>query len=451
MDRDSQGRNPRREVTLAVAVFVLAGLAFVAAAADMETVRPASQRGLYNVVETGAVGDGQTDATDAFQRALDAAKADGGGLVTAPTGTFLIKRHLVIPSNVTLEGVWRSPQRGLPVEAGTTLLAVEGKGTADGPPFIAMDTNATIKGIAVLYPEQTHTNPPIEYPWTIGTTGYTDNCTILDVTLINPYQAVDFGTHATGRHFINGLYAYPLFKGLYINECYDVGRIENIHFWPFWDTDPNSPLWVFTKEKATAFIIGKTDGEMAFNCFSIFYNVGMHFIRGPIEGKPGHTSPGSGVYTNCYMDVTPCAIRVDDVGAHSGVSFVNGMFMSRVEIGPANKGPVKFTACGFWDVKGLDCHANVQGRGAVFFESCHFSGWDQEIKGAPCIDADCRRLVVTGCDFETERTDHVKVRLGSEVQAAVITSNLMPGGVLIENNAPPSASIQIGLNAGEGS
>jgi len=409
-------------------------------------VAAAAEPGYHSVLEFDAKGDGVTDDTAPFQQALDATAADGGGVVRVPTGKYLIKTHLAVPANVTLEGVWRAPVRGVPHDGGSTLLAVEGQGEADGTPFITLNSSSVLKGLTIFYPEQVRANPPHAYPWTVRAAPNTDNCTILDVTMVNPYQAVDFGTHATGRHYVNRLYGYPLYKGLYINQCYDVGRIENIHFWPFWDIDPSSPLWTFTKENATAFIIGRTDGQMASNCFSIFYHVGMHFIAGPIGGRD-RTEAGSGVYTNCYMDVTPCAVKVAQVAAGSGVSFVNGMLMSGVEVGPENRGPVKFTGCGFWAVRGLERHARLQGRGTVIFNSCHFSNWDQKHTGAPCIYADNSQLIVTSCDFNTDRSDRCKVGLGPRVRAAVISSNLMGHGVLVDNRAPQSADVQIGLNA----
>lgn len=414
--------------------------------------KPVAARGRADVADFGAKGDAETDDTEAFQRALDSVAADGGGIVTVPTGRFLIRTHLSIPDHVTLEGVWRSPQVGMEAKAGTVLLAVEGQGDPDGTPFITLNTGSTLKGVTIYYPEQIRANPPHAYPWTVATRKFTDNPTIIDVTMINPYQAVDFGTFPTGRHYINRLYGYPLFKGLYINQCYDVGRIENIHFWPFWDLDPNSPLWEFTKEKGTAFIIGKTDGQMGYNLFSIFYNVGMHFVAGEIRAEDGSVEkriPGSGAYTNCYMDITPCSIKVDEVAGHAGVSFVNGMFMTGVEVSEANRGPVKFTGCGFWPNRGQTYHAKLAGRGTVFFNSCHFSGWDQGREGLPCIDANSRRVIVSGCDFSSDRDDHVKVRLGPSVNAAVVTSNLMGTKVLIENEAPEDADIQIGFNAAE--
>lgn len=414
----------------------------------META-PAAGFGL-SVTDFGAVGDAKADNTAAFQRAMDAAAARGGGLVRVPAGVYLFSGTLRVPPNVTLEGEWRAPQRGEPVTAGTALHVLSGGGDENGTPFLRMGTGATLKGITVFYPEQIRANPPVPYPWTIQADGPSDNIAVVDVTLVNPYQGVDFGTYPAGRHLVRNLYGYPLYKGLYVNQCYDVGRLENVHFWPFWDLDPDSPLWAFTREKGTAFIFGKTDGEMGHNLFSIFYNIGMHFIDGPIYGKDREIvawQPGSGMYTNCYMDVSPCAIRVDSAMEKAGISFVNASVMSKVVVAPTNRGQVKFTGSGFWATGDLDSHAVLQGRGTVFFEACHFNDWDRAGHGAPCIDADNLRLIVTGCEFPTDRDGHLVLRLGPRLRSAVVTSNLMPGGELVERLSPPTADIQIALNA----
>jgi hypothetical protein len=406
--------------------------------------------GVYSVMDYGAIGDGVSDDTEAFQSALDIASQNGGGVVMVPAATFNLLGALDIPDNVTLEGLWRAPQRGvIPDKGGTVLLAHIGQGDIDGTPFITLNENSVLKGVTIFYPEQIRANPPIPWSWCVRGGGG-DNVTILDVTMINPYQAVDLGTKTSGRHYINNLHAYPLYKGLYINQCYDVGRIENIHFWPFWDIDPASPLWVFTKENATSFIIGKTDGEMAMNLFSIFYKVGMHFIDGPIyeaDGSIKTHAAGSGMYTNCYIDVTPCAILVDSAMPHAGVSFVNGSIMSKVVVGPANQGPVKFSASGFWGVNGLTSQAELKGRGPIIFEGCHFNGWDKVKVDAPCILADNQSLLVNACHFNQERPGHRVIELNRGVRSAVITSNLFPGGELITNNAAANAHIVIANNA----
>ena len=77
-------------------------------------VHPTAARGqehtdVYNVRDFGAKGDGQTDDTAAFQRALDAAGKAGGGTVKVPRGIYFFAGHLKVPSAVTLAGMWQSP------------------------------------------------------------------------------------------------------------------------------------------------------------------------------------------------------------------------------------------------------------------------------------------------------------------------------------------------------
>jgi len=436
----------------------------VSVAPAEESVQFTPVKGIYNVADFGAVAGGEEDCTAAFQKAIDTATANGGGIVRVPVGKFLIKTHLDVKPNVTLQGIWHTPQRGRPfVETGkdavgSVLLAVEGKGSTEGAPFIMLRDSAALKGITVYYPDQVNTMKPHPYPWCVA--GEADNVSLVDVFLVNPYQGVDFGSRMCGRHLIRNLYGQALYKGLYINQCYDVGRVENVHWWPFW-TGPSreQPAFVWMRENGTAFLIGKSDGQMFTNCFSIRYKIGMHFFRGEVGVRDDgsiRTSPGSGVYTNCYMDETPCAVKIDDVGDDSGVSFVNCMFMSSVEVGPASKGEVKFTACGFWSNPDVTYHANLQGRSTVIFNSCHFSKWDRAKKGIACIIANNERLIVNSCQLKadlqndgTRREDQVKVRLGENIKSAIITSNLMVGGALIENNAPKSADIQIANNAAQ--
>src|SRR5450432_3478196 len=58
-------------------------LAFGSAALDAAT---------YNVRDFGAMGDGTTKDTRAFQKALDTCAVNGGGDVLVPTGKYLIGR-----------------------------------------------------------------------------------------------------------------------------------------------------------------------------------------------------------------------------------------------------------------------------------------------------------------------------------------------------------------------
>jgi hypothetical protein len=420
-----------RQATLSSALATL-GAGAHASAQSPDLPRAATNpTGTHNVRDFGARGDGNTDDTGAFVGAMKAAAQDGGGIVFIPTGNYLIKNVLDVPENVVLEGVFRAPTARTQ-NRGSTLLAVAGAGEPEGQPFITLHQNSTLRGLTVFYPEQKQTNPPVAYPWTVR--GIGDNCSIVDVLLVNPYQAVDFGTHPAGRHCIRGLYAQALYRGVFIDQCYDVGRVTDVHLWPFWG-GWEGELGQFTREQGIAFIIGRTDWEYLFNCFCIGFKVGFHFIKTK-AGMP------NAVLTQCGSDIGPTAVRVDACQEHAGLSFVNAQIMAGVEIAESNRGPVKFTACGFWNIPTTNSHAILEGRGHTTFNGCHFVGWAKKDPEAPAIHAHRGGLTVTACDFMDR--DKVQLRLEPEVEAALIYGNRFRAKESIVNQA--SERSQIGLN-----
>jgi len=408
------------------------GAAAVPTVARAQPASPKSRAGVgLNVRDFGAVGDGKTDDTAAFTAALKEAGQAGGDLVFVPRGTYLIGGTLEVPEHVTLEGVFRAPTARTQ-NRGSTLLAVAGAGQADGTPFLTLRQNATLHGLTVFYPEQKQTHPPTPYPWTVRGAG--DNCSLVDVLLVNPYQAVDFGTQPAGRHWIRGLYAQPLYRGLFIDQCYDVGRVEDVHLWPFWGGWEEA-LGRFTREEGIAFLIGRTDWEYLFNCFCIGFHVGFQFI----QTKAG---AANAVLTQCGSDIGPVAVRVESVQEHAGISFVNGQFMAGIEVKETNRGPVKFTACGFWGIPSTDSHAILEGRGHTTFNGCHFTGWGRKNADAPCIHARRGGLTVAACDF-AER-GKAQISIEAEVEAALVFGNRLRGADRVTNRAGPRA--QVGLN-----
>ncbi|MGC8625920.1 MAG: glycosyl hydrolase family 28-related protein, partial [Phycisphaerae bacterium] len=92
-----------------------------------------------NVLEFGAKGDGKKDNTAAFQKALDAAHAAGGGSVHVPAGKYLFKGHLELPSATALVGSYAGPPSGFfgQLGNGTVLLPTEGRGKPEGTAFIS--------------------------------------------------------------------------------------------------------------------------------------------------------------------------------------------------------------------------------------------------------------------------------------------------------------------------
>lgn len=401
------------------------------AAADTENGKPAPSTIPLNVRDFGAAGDGVKDDTGPFMAAVRAAAANGNYRVFVPHGRYRIEGNLDVPPNITIEGIFSAPSARNKDE-GSILLAVADAGDANGKPFITLRTSSTLRGLTIFYPEQKMTNPPVPYPWAIRGEG--DNISLIDMLLVNPYQGVDFGTRAAGRHFINGLYGQPLYRGLFVDNCFDVGRIQNVHFWSFWG-GWEGPLYEFMRSKAIAFVMAKTDWEFMSNCFCIGYHIGYHFVA-------NQAGPGNCVLTSCGSDVGPTAVRVESSQTHAGITFVNGQFMSGIEIGPANTGPVKFTACGFWGIPTTDHHALLEGSGHTTFSGCHFIGWGQRDTAAPAIHARRGGLTVTGCDFMD--LGKAQITIEPEVDAALIYGNRLRGKELITNRAGPCA--QLALN-----
>ncbi len=220
-----------------------------------------------------AQGDGKADDTQAIQSALDAVGAKGGGVVYLPAGTYLVKTHLSVPAETALVGVGRAPEVYTDKTSGSTLLAVEGAGQTEGAAFITLQgPDSTLQGLKVFYPNQVVAEAPVAYPWTVRG-GAGDGAALIDVLLVNPYQAVDLATLGGSRHYVRGLYGQPLLKGIWVDKCYDIGRIHDVHFWPFWSQDKK--VLDYTEAHAISFIFQRTDWEVVENVFSWGYHVGV--------------------------------------------------------------------------------------------------------------------------------------------------------------------------------
>lgn len=114
-----------------------------------------------------------------------------------------------------------------------------------------------------------------------------------------------------------------------------------------------------------------------------------------------------------------------------------------IEVKETNRGPVKFTACGFWGIPTTDSHAILEGRGHTTFNGCHFVSWAKKDADAPCIHAKRGGLTVTACDF-AER-GKAQVAIESEVEAALVFGNRLRGKDRVSNLAGDRAQISLNV------
>jgi hypothetical protein len=394
-----------------------------------------------NAQDFGAVGDGANDSTASLQTALDAAEKRGATCYL-PAGHYRMDGSLTVPPGVTLCGASGGvPHSEHPI--GTVLLAYGGRGDADGVPLITLKRSATVRNLLIHYPEQFFPEV-VPYPWTIRGDGML--CQVTDVEITNPYQTLDFGTNICELHTVRNVFACPLKIGVYIDQCYDIGRLENIHFNPnFWTRmklgagfprERVQDLYKFLATSLVGFKIGRTDWQYITNCFVIFPIIGFHF------DDFGH-GPGNAVITQSGSDICPMAVRVDRTQDHAGVQIVNGQFMSTIQVGENNRGPVKLTNCGFWGVPETKAQIVKHGPSTLTLTSCHFTGWDAANECEPCIRADGGRLIINGCEFMDEGKDQILLEQG--LAAATIYGCLLRGDSAIVNNS--GADVQVGLNS----
>ena len=363
--------------------------------------------GSLSVHQYGAKGDGTTDDTGAFQQALDAAAQAGGGIVHVPRGVYRFAGHLNVPNNVTLKGLWESVpahnglrDRGLPkpTDDGTTFLVTESPGKEDGPAFITLNTNSTLKGVVIYYPDQHENDVPAAYPWAIAMRG--KNPAVLDVELLNPYNGIDATQNE--RHLIRNVHGQPLRRGILVDAIYDIGRIENVHFNPWWSVQPKLAEWQRTHGEA--FVFGRSDWQYVLNTFCFGYSVGYKFIQ-------SDTGVCNGNFLGIGADACHTAVHVAQ-SAPYGILITNGQFVSfrgedptMVVVEASNQGSVRFVNCSFWG----PCHqiARIAGRGTVGLSDCTFLRLGrQDEKAERPSRSTGGTVLIRGCEFQQDQAVH---------------------------------------------
>ncbi|UCH35992.1 MAG: hypothetical protein JSV65_06470 [Armatimonadota bacterium] len=387
----------------------------------------------------GATGDGVADDTAAIQAALDAAGEKGGGVVQLGVGQYRLNGSLVVPSGVTLAGVWQGPHFSTPSQ-GTTLLAYAGRGDESAPPLITLKSNASVRGLTVFHPEQTPGDIQ-PYPWVIQGSG--THLNVMDVTLLNPYQGIDFGTYPHEMHYVRNVYGCPLRIGVHLDKCTDIGRVENVHFNPnSWTragvTEPPDGSWQvlvdYLQANCVAFEIGRSDWEYMFNTFSWGCKVGYRFFN----SEAGATN-GNFLGIAADWAVTPLLVEQTQ---GPGLLITNGQFVGSpgapavVHVTEGHTGVVQLSNCSFWGP-----HERVvlnEGPGTVSLSQCNFVQWDNGNAGVPAVEFRAGSAVIQGSRFGQDKPH---IRLGPEVGSAVIMGNQFAESPRIENESEGDVQI----------
>jgi hypothetical protein len=390
----------------------------------------------------GAAGDGATDDTAALQRAIDAA-AEQGGVVYLPPGHYRVSGSLTVKPGVTVRGAHDAPAAIEPL-VGTVIQATGGRDDEAAPALFEMGQASVVSGLTVWYPDQMPTDIR-PYPWTFHLTGF--DTTLENVTLINSYNGIKVGPEDNVRHRIRSVAGCVLRRGLFVDGCTDIGRVENVQFHCHWWSHPSThgawePVYNYMVENLEAFVFGRTDWEYVTNNFVFPAKIGYRFVKTEKGACNGH-------FTADGADACETSVVVDEI-QYMGLLFTGGQFVAftgrnpvEIRISDTSTGNVRFVNCAFWGP--VEHNAVIRGKGFVSFSDCFFSNSKKDAADSPLVVVESGRVQINNSTFATPQPS---VQLGPGVAHAIVQGCNGGAGVrvidetngkaILANNEPPS-------------
>ena len=377
---------------------------------------------------TARLATAQRTTRPRFKNALNAAGFRGGGIVFLPRGNYLVDGNLTIPAQTSLVGIWRAPS-AFSQYRGTTLLAVNGAGSTSGAPFITVQgDNSTLEGVTIYYPNQITNNPPTPYPWAVQGGGG-NNITIQNVLLVNPYLGIDLATHGCARHLVRSVYGQPLSVGIAVDQCYDIGRIMDIHFWPFWTGD--TAIQNFQATNAVTFDLMRTDWEVIEDVFSWGYAIGARFhssANGAMNGQMSNVNFDNVDIGLQMTDTQPYAVHISNLNIANAGGGTNHIAIQGL---PGNAA-LNISGASFWG--SLRQPVYWKNGGLFTLSNARFLSWDSSVA---CVDIATGRAILQGNFFQDNIGTAIRVEPAAD--RVMILGNMLTGNGIL-NNGPRTTS-----------
>ncbi|MBQ7338762.1 MAG: hypothetical protein IJW40_09965 [Clostridia bacterium] len=397
-----------------------------------------------DVLDYGAMGDGVSDDTAAFQNAIDAVAAQGGGTVYVPAGSYVIKGTLLVRRSVYLMGEWYNPEtQPESMTKGTVLLAKGSKGKEDATPMITIGASAGVLGLTVYYPEQ-DINNPVEYPAaflirdSVEGGGPQHAASIQNVTVVNGWRgiAADQGNQLP---LIRDTYMTVLDYGFRINRCYDCARIITMHispaYWAAFEGVDAATIAAQTKKTAVGVILMRTDGQMMNDLVVESCRMGISLERNTEDS--GETAG----YTNLSnVSLTDCTIGINHEYNSAAISMATiscsgeGAVCVQTTDTTSHTSELRLYDCTFENPDGAGVVIDYGAPALVAVQNSTFNVGG----GNYAVDADGGVLSLTNNDFK----DCAKVaRVSADTMAAIVANNKYSGEIANALNAD-SANVQ---------
>ena len=254
-----------------------------------------------HVRDYGAIGNGVADDGPAIQAAINALKLAGGGVLQFGPRTYRIASPVVINGvTVILQGAGFTESSS---EANGTWIRIDQTGFTPFTFSGAMARGSIVRDIAI---RQYHAAPsatwtPTDYDYVFRVQDCLGAVDFENVFLV----AVNRGIWCdnSGRMSIKRLRGQVFTRGVEVDRCYDICRLEHVHFWTFHTTGGNILTWQQNNQDALVF--RKVDGVFLDDIFVLGARSTLRF-----------SSSASGVTTkfygsNIYADFSKYGIWID--------------------------------------------------------------------------------------------------------------------------------------------
>ncbi len=406
---------------------------------------------IYDIVrDFGApVNDTKKDSSTYIQRAMNAAKEKGGGVVYIPEGVYRCEKPITVPGGVTLRGEWQSPEDASPASSGTVLLVRTGGINVTDSPFVSLKTGGGFRNITVLYPGNAEGNLT-QFSPTIAQTpaGGSDSYTVMNVTILGGTVGFDAATAWSELHYLKNVYISNLGQGIRINNVTDIGRLENIHISPEYllnntyipmNDDNKQKIADYIKSNADGVYIQRSDWQYVYNMEIMGVNRGIVFenyidvddnnrVRGSNGQMFGVTVSDCNtavdvVYTNAIgYAFTDIDIRDCDYGIKFGEDFlasfeitnlsVSGKVKYPIYVNSLNNGKISITNSSFAS-DGAEGYTVTVKSGNISLQQCDFTQNNKHVY----VETSSGAVSVLGCTFPqrpdiyktSDRQDYVKI------------------------------------------
>ena len=263
-----------------------------------------------HVRDFGAVGNGLTDDGPAIQAAIDALKISGGGILQFGARTYRIASPISINGvTVMLQG---SGFTESPSEANGTWLKIDQTGFTPFTFSGNMARGSIVRDIAI---RQYHSVPsatwaPTDYDYVFRVQDCLGAVDFENILLV----AVNRGIWCdnSGRMSIKRLRGQVYTRGVEVDRCYDICRLEHVHFWTFHTNDQNVLAWQQNNQDALVF--RKVDGVFLDDIFVLGARSTLRFSA----SSAGVTTKFYG--SNIYSDFARYGIWIDGNGAEGRIA-----------------------------------------------------------------------------------------------------------------------------------